>query len=160
MNLWLRALRVMIAAWLFRPRLKPKEESVVGFCVMPHDLDPYLHMNNGRYLTIMDLGRTDFFMRTPLMRLARRNGWWPVVAAANIRYKAPLPPFRRFQVHTRVLGWDHKGFYVEQFFTRDRRVITQALVKMVFPGISPQTVVEALGLDPVSPPLPLDVQCW
>jgi acyl-CoA thioesterase FadM len=160
MNLWLRALRVIIWGLFFKSKLRADQESVVSFVVMPHDLDPYMHMNNGRYLTILDLGRTDIFVRTPLLRLARKHGWWPVVAATNIRYKRPLPPFRRFQVHTRVLGWDDKGFYIDQYITSRGVVTTQAVIKAVFPGVSARTVVEALGLNPQSPPLPPEVACW
>ena len=43
----------------FRSRLRPTDASTVHFLVWPNDLDMNRHMNNGRYLTLMDLGRFD-----------------------------------------------------------------------------------------------------
>ena len=56
MNLIFRLLRALLAALRRRP-LGPLEESVVAFGVWPGDLDINRHMNNGRYLTVMDRGQ-------------------------------------------------------------------------------------------------------
>ena len=53
---FLRLLRVVLTARR-RGALGPLAESVLSFRVMPSDLDVNLHMNNGRYLSFMDLGR-------------------------------------------------------------------------------------------------------
>ena len=55
MNLILRMIKVLVAA-LFGQRLGVLDSSILTFRVWPNDLDINLHMNNGRYLTIMDLG--------------------------------------------------------------------------------------------------------
>ena len=68
MNLWLRVLHLIITSF-FRPRLDPvRDVSRLTFRVWPHDLDTSLHMNNGRYWTLMDLGRTDIMIRSGLWR--------------------------------------------------------------------------------------------
>ena len=72
MNLLLRLLRVLIAA-RFRGRIDVLDESVLNLVVWPTDLDLNLHMNNGRYLSVMDLGRIDHVARTGLQRLIVRN---------------------------------------------------------------------------------------
>lgn len=60
MNLWLRLLWLLATA-RFQVRLaEPTETVALGMRVWPGDLDISLHMNNGRYLTIMDLGRLRF----------------------------------------------------------------------------------------------------
>ena len=41
--------------------------------VCPGDLDTSLHMNNGRYWTLMDLGRTDLMLRSGFWRAVVRN---------------------------------------------------------------------------------------
>ena len=85
MNLWLRLL-VVLARALRRPgSLGPLDEGVLRFHVMPHDLDVNLHVNNGRYFTLMDLGRVDLVARLGLVRPILRNRWMPVVASATLR---------------------------------------------------------------------------
>jgi hypothetical protein len=56
MNLWLRLFWLALAL-LWRRKLDPRHDvSRLTFRVLPTDLDLNGHMNNGRYLTIMDLG--------------------------------------------------------------------------------------------------------
>jgi len=52
--------------WLRRngPRLDPHEVGRLTFRVLPTDLDVLGHMNNGVYLSIMDLGRMDLLQRS------------------------------------------------------------------------------------------------
>ncbi len=93
MNLWLRLLWLIATAWR-RPRIDlPFAHSSLRFRVWPHDLDTSLHLNNGRYWTLMDLGRTDLMIRSGLWRPVLRNGWTPVVSAGQIRFRRELRPF-------------------------------------------------------------------
>ena len=48
--------------------------------VMPNDLDIRLHVNNGRYLTLCDLGCFDFFVRSGLLAVMKQRNWMPLVA--------------------------------------------------------------------------------
>ena len=113
MNLWLRLLW-LLAATVFRPRLAPPfETSVVSLIVLPNDLDIYGHMNNGRYLTIMDLGRMDLFVRGGLIRSIRGAGWTPVLSAAKVRYRRELRLFQRFRLETRIVYWEATTFVME-----------------------------------------------
>ena len=73
--------------------------------VWPHDLDTSLHLNNGRYWTLMDLGRTDIMIRSGLWRSVLRNGWVPVVGAGQIRFRRELRPFEAFRLETRIVAW-------------------------------------------------------
>ena len=105
MNLWLRLLHLIIAAF-FRPKLDAvRDVSRLDFRVWPHDLDTSLHMNNGRYWTLMDLGRTDIMIRSGLWRSVLRNGWVPVVGAGQIRFRRELRPFQAFRLETRIVTW-------------------------------------------------------
>jgi acyl-CoA thioesterase FadM len=105
MNLWLRVLHMIIST-LFKPRLDPvRDVSRLSFRVWPHDLDTSLHMNNGRYWTLMDLGRADVMIRSGLWRSILKNGWVPVVSAGQIRFRRELRLFQSFTVETRVLTW-------------------------------------------------------
>ena len=72
--------------------------SVLPFRVWFHDLDTSLHMNNGRYWTLMDLGRLDLMLRSGLWRAVLRHRWLPVVNAGTIR-------FRPFRAETKIICW-------------------------------------------------------
>ena len=52
---------------------RPEDVRASPFRVWPHDLDTSLHMNNGRYWTLMDLGRADLMIRSGLWPSILRN---------------------------------------------------------------------------------------
>lgn len=116
MNLWLRLLWFALTAWR-RPALKDAgEASVLSFRVWPNDLDLSLHMNNGRYLTLMDLGRMDLMVRMGLWRAVRRHKWTPIASSIIIRYRRELTPFARFRLETRMVSWGEASVVIEQVF--------------------------------------------
>jgi acyl-CoA thioesterase FadM len=129
MNLLLRMLRVLICA-RWRPRTSPLDETSVTFHVWPTDLDPLFHMNNGRYLTLMDLGRADAILRNGIRRALSEHGWYPVVASEAIRFRESLNPFARYELRTRLLGWDERSFYYRQTFVAGERETAAALVRI------------------------------
>ena len=164
MNLILRMLRVLIAA-RFRPRVSALEETVVAFRVWLNDLDPLLHMNNGRYLTIMDLGRNDAYIRSGMSALVRRRGWFPVVAGETIRFRESLNPLQRYDLRTRLVGWDERSFYIRQVFVVGEREAAVAIVRIRFLRRSGGTVdadevAAALLPGVASPALPDYVTTW
>jgi acyl-CoA thioesterase FadM len=113
MNLWLRVLHLIITSF-FQPKLDPvRDVSRLSFRVWPHDLDTSLHMNNGRYWTLMDLGRTDIMIRSGLWRPVLKHGWVPVVGAGQIRFRRELRPFRSFTLETRILTWSDSHVVME-----------------------------------------------
>ena len=150
---------------IVRPRrMGMHDTSVLRFHVWPGDLDFFGHMNNGRFLTLMDSGRFDIMARIGFLPILRRNKWISVLGGADIRFLRPLRPFQRFELHSRVLGWDQKWFYIEQEFHSRGRLVAASLVRglMRAKGRSVPTA-EALAtvghLAP-SPPLPVWVRGW
>lgn len=125
----LRALRQM-APWRAGRGPVRADTTVTWFRVAPSDLDVLLHMNNGRYLSILDAGRVDMFVRGGLWRALRREGWHPVVAAQSITYIASLTFWTRFSVTTRLLGFDTKNAYLEQTFDAGGRTCASAVVAL------------------------------
>ena len=89
MNLWIRVFTIFLMTF-FRKKLSPKEIGVTKFMVLPHDIDLNIHLNNGRFLTFMDLGRLDFIMRAGLARVFLKMKWNPVVASATVRYRKSI----------------------------------------------------------------------
>ena len=163
MNLILRLFYVVISA--FRgARLQPLDESVVSFRVFPNDLDTNLHMNNGRYLTLMDLGRLDLLLRLGVVREVRRRRWNPVVASLGIRYRRSLAPWQSYELRTRLVGWDDRWFFMEQSFTRGGELMAHAIVKALFVGpggrVAPQELVDATAYHVEPPEIPEAVRRW
>lgn len=122
-------LRVLVAA-RFRPRTAPLEETSLAFRVWLNDLDPLFHMNNGRYLTLLDLGRADAVIRNGIRRALEANGWYSVVASQAIRFRESLGPFARYEMRTRLLGWDRRSFFFRQAFVRGEREYATAVVRI------------------------------
>ena len=160
MNLVFRMIRVIVAALLARGATPDARATLtLSFRVWPNDLDTNLHMNNGRYLTLMDLGRLDLIIRTGLHRVLRARKWYPVVGAAHVVYRRSLDPFERFTMETRLLGWDEDWIYLRQDMIKgDGRLAARAIFKTVFlhrgKRIPSADLAEAFGLPAQSPPLP------
>ncbi len=113
MNLWLRILIYLLGA-PFRARLEPPfGVSRLAMFVWPNDLDVNLHMNNGRYLTVMDIGRFDLMMRMGLMGEARKRKWMPVLSAAKVRFRRELRLFQIYTLETRIVWWKTTQFVME-----------------------------------------------
>ncbi|MBX7218807.1 MAG: thioesterase family protein [Blastocatellia bacterium] len=165
MNLFLRMLLVVTTALLSREKLDPLGESAVTFRVLPNDLDINAHMNNGRYLTLMDLGRIDLIVRTGLGRVVRQQGWRPLVGSVLTQYKRSLNPFETYQLKTKVLCWDEKWIFLEQRFERNGKTAALGIVKTLFRhprqgNVPPYEVMQAMGVGLNSPEIPLAVQLW
>jgi acyl-CoA thioesterase FadM len=164
MSFFLRLIKISILA-LFSRRRGLLEPSVISLRVWPNDLDLNLHMNNGRYLSLMDLGRVDVMFHSGAFALWFKRGWQPLVAASTVRHFKSLALFQGFEIRTRILGWDEKWVYFEQRFTRRGELYALAGVKALMAGnqrlISTTELFGATGHDLVpSPPLPDWVLAW
>lgn len=158
--------------WLgvvLRNRLRPRpmgvlDESVLRFRVWPGDLDFFGHMNNGRFLTLMDSGRFDIMARIGFLPVLRRNRWISVLGGADIRFLRPMRPFQRFELRSRVVCWDQKWFYIQQDFHSEGKMVATALVRglMRAKGRSVPTgeALAAAGRAAASPPTPAWVRAW
>ncbi|MFO7688955.1 MAG: thioesterase family protein [Cryobacterium sp.] len=102
----------------FGPRLGHFDVARTKFITLPTDQDILRHMNNGVYLSIMDIARFDMLHRTGVWALFRARGWYPVVVAETISFRKSLTLGQRFTVESRILGFDDKAVYVEQRFVR------------------------------------------
>jgi acyl-CoA thioesterase FadM len=158
-NLFLRLLWLALSA-RSRPRVPLLGPCRTPFRVLPTDLDVLRHVNNGVYLSMMDLARVDLMMRAAIATRLRPRGWYPVVVAATIQFRCSLRLLQRFEIETRVLTWDDRAFLVEQRFLRGEQPVAHALVRARFLSRDGQKVtpVEVLALadNPSPPPAPPD----
>lgn len=163
MSILLRTLMMILAAF-FRQRLDIFGVSRLAFRVMPDDLDFNIHMNNARYLAIMDIGRSDLILRTGMWRVLLRNHWQPVLAASLIRFRRSLKPFQRFTLTTQLIGWDEKWLYIEHRIESGEVLASQSVVRAAFVGkdgvVPAAQLADALGHSGASPALPIWIAPW
>lgn len=161
MNLLIRLFWLLTTA-RFRKRVDLLDECVLNLRVWPTDLDINMHMTNARYLSIMDLGRTELILQTSLFKKIIKRGWLPVVAHTNLQFRFQLNPFQRYQLKTRLIGWDEKWVYLEQRFETDRGLAAVGLVKGLFRsknGNIPSTqILQLAGFEGASPELPAELE--
>ncbi|WP_110240487.1 thioesterase family protein [Nocardioides gilvus] len=131
MNLYLRLIRLLVGL-RSRRRTQLWEETVTPFRVWPSDLDALGHMNNAKYLALTDLGRVDMMVRSGFWSRVSGHGWYAVVAAQTIRYRRSLKPWERFELRSRMIGFDERAMYVEQVFTVAGEVAATAIVQCRF----------------------------
>ena len=164
MNLYFRVLGVLLRFWTGTRRADPLGPSALSLRVWPNDLDPNRHLNNGRYLTLMDLGRFDLTLHSGLMREIIRRRWMPVLGDATITFQRPLKLFQRFTLTTTIVGWDEKWLYMEQTFERNGKRAATAMVKGLLRGadrnVPTAEVLAAVGVTVASPPLPAAFVAW
>jgi acyl-CoA thioesterase FadM len=171
MNLYFRVFLVILKALCSKGIKGLLDPSVVRFRVLPNDLDFNGHMNNGRYLTIMDLGRFDLIMRNGMMKFMLQHKGVPILGAAKIRYRLPLMPFQKFDLETRIICWDERWAFMEQRFiivdgSKKGAVAAIAIVKGSFYDkrrkalMPPSEPLVHLGWNQPSPVMPLHIQKW
>lgn len=159
-------IRMAKELWKFRnaPRLGILDPHVSTHRIWPQDLDPWRELNNGRTLTLFDLGRIPMSLRMGFRKVARENGWDITVAGNSTRYRKRVTVFTELTQISRVIGWDHRFSYIEQSFWRGDECTSHMLLRSAFISkagiVPPEKVVRALGHDIPSPPLPEWIADW
>ena len=100
--------------WRFKSKLSIADVGKRTFRVWPTDIDAFNHMNNGVYLTLMDLGRFDLMLRAGKWQELKKLGWYPVVVSVSIVFRKSLAPWVLFDIETKIIGWDSEAVYAEQ----------------------------------------------
>ncbi len=171
MNLWLRLIWVLISGQ-WRPKLElPADISTLQFRAWLHDLDTSLHMNNGRYLALMDLGRLDLMIRSGLLKTAMAKKWTPIASSIAIRFKREVRLFQRIRMESRILAWDETHVIIEQTtFLETGRHAGQIASHGLFKGglyerhnkrfVPISELMAAIGVVEESPPLSVEAEAF
>ncbi|MEK6367408.1 MAG: thioesterase family protein [Burkholderia gladioli] len=164
MNLLLRLCLVFLLSQR-RRRLHILDTCVTPFRVWPNDLDVLRHMTNGRYFAILDLARVDLLLRSRVWQRVNAQRWYPVVTLETIRFHRSLHLWERYDVTTRVIGWDEKHVFLEQGFIRGGTQVAIGVVRTRFlkrgGGTVPTRELLAwIGVTQPSPDLPEWVVQW
>ncbi len=130
----------------------------------PQDLDPWRELNNGRTLTLYDLGRMPLGQRTGLHKVLAANRWGMTVAGATTRYRKRVRLFDRVTMVTRCIGWDARFLYMEQSMWKDGDCTSHMMIRSACTSakgiVPPAQVLAAMGHPLESPALPDWVQAW
>ena len=146
------------------PPLSVLGEDQLQMRVLPNDIDINFHLNNARYLNLMDYARTHLLARTRLLEHIIHARWQPLVGAVWITYRRSLPLFASFNLSTRMVCWDDRWFYIEQTFTARKGLAAVGWVKGVLRNsrgiVDPQSVIEGVSPGLLSPPMPESIADW
>ena len=128
MNLYLRLLLALLRTWRSSP-IVAGETVRRSFRVLPNDLDINAHMNNGRYLTMIDLMIVEYFVRCGFAKILLRNRWRPVVGGSIITYRRGLAPFATYELALTAEGRDQFWNYLRFEFRQGERVCAVGYIK-------------------------------
>ncbi len=164
MNLYFRLF------WLFIWRKRHCKEigfldtSRLDYRALPSDCDINFHLTNSRYPAFMDLARTYMMAEMGFLNRFIKLGWMPIVNAAEFTYIRDIKPFAKFEIETKLVGWDEKYFYIEQRFVSERGLHCIAHVRGVFVCKRKQvpiaTMLAEVGFTEPAPQLPPEVIKW
>lgn len=146
------------------PPLDPLGTHVSHHLCWPWDLDLFLELNNGRTLTLFDMGRFPLAKRAGLLKLLKQKRWGLTVAGSAVRYRRRVRMFDRIEMRSRVVGWDARFVYIEQVMIVRGAVTSQAVFRTAVTdasGIVPtERIATALAPEALSPDLPEWVAAW
>lgn len=130
---------------------------------LPSDIDLWGELNNGRTLTLYDMGRLPLAKRAGLVKTLRDQKWGLTMAGVSVRYRKRVRMFQRFEMHSRAVGHDDKFIYLEQSIWRNAECCGHAMYRSAVTDkkglIKPTKVMEAAGLT-FDKPLPDWVNAW
>ncbi|MDQ1055118.1 YbgC/YbaW family acyl-CoA thioester hydrolase [Arthrobacter sp. SORGH_AS 212] len=163
MHLLLRTLLLLFRSARRRP-LTVWDSASLPLRVLPTDIDIAMHVNNGMYLSLMDLGRFDLMVRSGVWKRMRGRGWSPVVAAETIAFRKSLQLWQQYTIETRIIGLDTKAIFFEQRMVADGEIYARAyiatrLVSRSGP-VSQEEILREFGQPPANLVLPEWIHEW
>lgn len=132
---------------------------------LPWDLDPWNELNNGRTLTLYDLGRIPLSNRTGLVQILRTNKWGLTVAGSVVRYRRRVQMFDKLVMKSRCITWDARFFYLEQsMWKTDGECASHAVYRSAVVGtggiVNPAEVIKQTTHTGPPPPMPDFIAKW
>ena len=130
----------------------------------PVDIDLWRELNNGRTLTLYDLGRILLAKRIGLIKTLRSKGWTMTMAGVSARYRRRVVMFDRFEMRSRAIGHDGRFFYIQQSMWKKGEALNSAVYRVAVVGksgiVPTGEVVEAMGLEGWNPEMPDWIKHW
>ena len=163
MHLLLRTV-VLLFTSSRRSPLSIWDTSSLPLKVLPTDIDIAMHVNNGMYFSLMDLGRFDLMARSGTWKSMRCRGWSPVAAGETIAFRRSLQLWQRYTIETKIIGLDEKAIYFEQRMVVDGEIYARAFIatRLVCKGkpVSQEDIIREFGAPPPDLELPEWIHEW
>lgn len=163
MHLLLRTL-LLLSTSARRSALTIWDSSSLPLRVLPTDIDIAMHVNNGMYFSLMDLGRFDLMVRSGIWKRMRQRGWVHVAAGETIAFRKSLQLWQEYTIETRIIGLDAKAIYFEQRMVSDGEIYARAHIatRMVSKGkpVSREEILREFGQPPADLVLPEWIHEW
>jgi len=160
---YLRLARTLIKS-KFKPKLHFSETSVIPMRVCITDIDPFIELNNGRHLTMMDFGRFEMALRMGLLKVVKEQKWGLAVAGSSVRYRHRLKLFQKYTLKTQIVAADDKWIYFHQQTIRHGKIHSAALIRTGVTSknglVKVEEVLKAMGIEHANLPLPQWVAAW
>jgi acyl-CoA thioesterase FadM len=161
--LYFRLLLTLLRAWR-APAITIGQTLERSFRVLPNDIDVNSHMNNGRYLTLIDLMLIEYFARIGFVTVLLRKRWRPMSGGAFITYRRGLKPFQMYRIRYRIDACDkHWNFMRFEFLDGDK-LCASGYMKGAAVGakglITNEVSYAELNQTVLKKPLPVAVEHW
>ena len=124
----IRILRCYLSS-KFLDRINLEDESSLVFRASIFDIDPLVEINNGRYLTLADIGRFNHGFRTGFFKKSRENNLYFTVVGLNAKYRYRIPFGKKFTMTTKIIYYDDKWIYYHHNFIFNNRITTSLLAR-------------------------------
>ena len=148
----LRLIRVVVKSQ-FKEKLSFDNDYTdsINLIVLPQDIDPFMELNNGRYVTLLDLGRFSLGAKVNMVSFLKRNNWSLTIIGTYNEYRYRLRLFQRFILKTKIIGYDEKWFYFFQKVERNGKTHMASIVKFAFTSkkglVSTKEVITAMDIE-------------
>lgn len=146
---WIKLLSTLYKA-RFRSKLNGAETSTLNFRVWITDIDVSV-MNHAAIMTVFEMGRVDFMVRTNFFKIATKNNWFFPNQAISAQFYRPLKMFQKAQVFTKMSFVDETHFYLEQKIMRNGKPIASCfangLAKKGRETVPTSEIISALKID-------------
>ncbi|MCL6282402.1 thioesterase family protein [Ruegeria sp. 2012CJ41-6] len=159
----------LVKDMLIANRMEPldlTETHISTHICWPWDLDIWLELNNGRAMTLYDLGRTMLAQRTGLGKAILARRWAMTMAGSTVRFRRRIRGFEKFEARSRTICWDDKFTYLEQSMWKKNgecasHVMFRAAVTNESGIVPPSEVLREMGYEnAISPPMPEWLADW
>ena len=148
----LRLIRVVVKSQ-FKEKLSFDNDYTdsINLIVLPQDIDPFMELNNGRYVTLLDLGRFSLGAKVNMVSFLKRNNWSLTIIGTYNEYRYRLRLFQRFILKTKIIGYDEKWFYFFQKVERNEKTHMASIVKFAYTSkkglVSTKEVITAMDIE-------------
>ncbi len=143
---WIKLLLALGKA-RFRQKVRGLDTTSITFRVWITDIDVSV-MNHAAIMTVFEMGRADFMVRTNFFKIATKNKWFFPNQAIDVQFYRPLKIFQKAKVYTKVSFVDDTYFYIEQKIIRNGKPMAacfaNALVKNGRKTIPTSQIIEAM----------------